>query len=324
MSEFAIKVVAVISMVVDHIGAASDGLLPTGLRVIGRLSFPLFAFAVSEGCKHTRNIENYICRLFIFALISEMPFDIAFKSNVSINFSNVTNVFYTLLLAVCCVYVYKCSYLNRDIRKIIVPTLFIPLVIFVNFLPPLWPNIYDHIGKIYLTAVAVFTLALCKISVKKQPSRSPSGSGIYDSFVDHLAANKGSRRRAALSFLKNNVAALFPICSFVFLGEVLNTDYGMGGICLILALYLVRGKIARFSIITFYVFNTYALPLVMYSARRSLNAALAVVVAEIAALIVCFYNGERGKNYKWVFYWLYPVHIIAIVLFFCIWRWVQI
>jgi hypothetical protein len=172
-----------------------------------------------------------------------------------------------------------------------------------------------------MTVVAVFTLALCKTSVKKNNTAlSLSGSGIYDSFVDHLAENTGSRIRATLSFLKNNVVALLPICSFVFLGGMLNTDYGMEGICLILALYLVRGKIARFSVMTLFVFNSYALPLLMYSSRRTLSGALTIVVAEIAAIIVCFYAGKRGKNCKWAFYWLYPVHIIAIVLFWWIWQ----
>jgi hypothetical protein len=172
-----------------------------------------------------------------------------------------------------------------------------------------------------MTVVAVFTLALCKTSVKKNnTSLSLSGSGIYGSFVDHLAENTGSRIRAMLSFLIDNVVALLPVCSFVFLGDMLNTDYGVDGILLILALYLVRGKIARFSVMTLFVINSYALPFLMYSSRRTLSGALAIVVAEIAAIIVCIYNGKRGKNYKWAFYWLYPVHIIAIVLFWWIWR----
>jgi len=71
-----LKWIAIITMTVDHVGAI---LYPefTVLRFIGRLSFPLFAYLLILGLENTRNIRNYFIRLFIFALISQVPFFLA-------------------------------------------------------------------------------------------------------------------------------------------------------------------------------------------------------------------------------------------------------
>ena len=71
-----LKWIAIITMTVDHVGAI---LYPefTVLRFIGRFSFPLFAYLLILGIENTRNIRNYFTRLFIFALISQVPFFLA-------------------------------------------------------------------------------------------------------------------------------------------------------------------------------------------------------------------------------------------------------
>ena len=47
------------------------------LRYMGRLAFPIVAFLIAEGCLHTKNLRRYILRLALFAVISEVPFDLA-------------------------------------------------------------------------------------------------------------------------------------------------------------------------------------------------------------------------------------------------------
>jgi hypothetical protein len=81
MSTFLLKIIAIIAMFIDHTGAI---LIPRyhaaywPCRFIGRLAFPIFAFLLVEGFHHTRNVKKYLLRLGIFALISEIPYDIGF------------------------------------------------------------------------------------------------------------------------------------------------------------------------------------------------------------------------------------------------------
>lgn len=106
ISSFELKVIAILCMTIDHIGAV---LLPQYriLRVIGRVAFPIFAFLIVEGVYHTKNIKNYIVRLGAFALISEIPFDLAFSKTL-FRWDNL-NVFFTLWAGVICIYLIQKS-----------------------------------------------------------------------------------------------------------------------------------------------------------------------------------------------------------------------
>ena len=102
LSGTALKYIACITMLIDHIGAscieagillpalaagaASCGGIPVStllaadrvLRYIGRLAFPIFCFLAVEGFLHTHDVKKYVRRLLLFGLLSEVPFDLAF------------------------------------------------------------------------------------------------------------------------------------------------------------------------------------------------------------------------------------------------------
>lgn len=67
-------------------------------RDVGRISFVLFAYLIVEGFVHTRSRARYLLRLFLFALLSEIPFDLAF-SGKTVDWSS-QNVYWTLFLGV--------------------------------------------------------------------------------------------------------------------------------------------------------------------------------------------------------------------------------
>jgi len=73
INEFWIKIIALVAMVVDHIGLFFYPDIVV-LRMIGRISFPLFAWLVANGAYHTRNMNGYIVRLFVFAVITQWPY----------------------------------------------------------------------------------------------------------------------------------------------------------------------------------------------------------------------------------------------------------
>ena len=110
-----LKYIAILTMLIDHTGATvireivrrysllSDrahydlwAQIYSLSRSVGRLAFPIFCFLIVEGFVHTRNPRKYAIRLFLFSLISEIPFDRALKG--AWFFPEKQNVYFTLLI----------------------------------------------------------------------------------------------------------------------------------------------------------------------------------------------------------------------------------
>ncbi len=151
-SGFQLKLIAILTMFLDHLGAVllENGLLPqissavlAGtsvsflptdyhlwynidilLRCIGRLAFPIFCFLLVEGFQHTKNIKKYALRLGIFAILSEIPFDLAVYNCI---FSlKGQNVFFTLflgLLTLCTV-----NYFRAALSATLQPLRYLPAI----------------------------------------------------------------------------------------------------------------------------------------------------------------------------------------------------
>jgi hypothetical protein len=127
VSGFTLKMVAVISMLIDHSAAtileriliaAQEGQFAyvgehwmgfyyfyVALRIIGRFAFPIYCYLIVEGFLHTRNVMKYAGRLFLFALLSEVPFDLAF--NYSVWDFSYNNVYFTLFLGLAAIALVK-------------------------------------------------------------------------------------------------------------------------------------------------------------------------------------------------------------------------
>lgn len=93
MSYFVIKILAMLFMLVDHVGYLLMGNMPI-MRLFGRVSFPLFAFLLVNGYHHTTDRKKYLTRMFVMALISEVFYDLAFHRNILDLYGQ--NVFFTL------------------------------------------------------------------------------------------------------------------------------------------------------------------------------------------------------------------------------------
>lgn len=80
-SQEMLKGIACVTMVLDHIGAV---FVPGyTLRIIGRISFPIFCFLLAEGARRTRSPGRYALRLGLSALLSELPFDMLFYGGIN-------------------------------------------------------------------------------------------------------------------------------------------------------------------------------------------------------------------------------------------------
>ena len=80
LSSASIKLIAVATMFLDHVGMLffPEGLI---LRIVGRLSFPLFAFLIAEGFEKTSDVKRYLGRLVTFAVVSQIPYSIFLQAS---------------------------------------------------------------------------------------------------------------------------------------------------------------------------------------------------------------------------------------------------
>ena len=140
MSSFALHIIAMIFMLCDHMWATI--LDYEWLTCIGRIAFPIFAFLITEGYIHTSNINKYIKRMVIFAIITEIPFNLMvsaspiypFHQNVlwtfviSLltlkyhNFDNTKNIFKSILiiiLAIIIATITMCDYFGAGVMMVV-------------------------------------------------------------------------------------------------------------------------------------------------------------------------------------------------------------
>lgn len=114
-----IKMIAFITMIIDHIGVV---FFPSNLifRIIGRVSFPLFAYSTFIGYKKTSDLKKYIFRIFVFGVITQPIYMTLFNKGI-FDF----NIMFTLLFELCLLYLF-------DKKKyLIIPFVYV-LLFFLN------------------------------------------------------------------------------------------------------------------------------------------------------------------------------------------------
>lgn len=139
MNTFILKLIAITSMIIDHYGAifVTHEIF---YRYIGRLAFPIFCFLLVEGFIHTKDVKRYGKRLFIFALISEIPFDLAFYGELSFQHQN---IFLTLFIGLVMMYFLEKSENKWNKISIISISMIAAFILLVD---------YNIVGIIYILA----------------------------------------------------------------------------------------------------------------------------------------------------------------------------
>lgn len=223
----ALKWIALITMLIDHFTAVFDAGSTLAyrplfdyesyifLRGVGRIAFPLYCFLLVEGYCHTRSVKKYLLRLGLFGIVSEVPFDLAFRrSYVNWNYQNVYFTLFLGLLGIC-----------------------------------LWD--------------------LC---TKKDPKSCPFW---------RIALGLGAIAACALA------------------AQYGRTDYHAWGVLVIAAMYLFRTSEWQRD---------------LFSGCALLLASPLEACGFIDYILLHYYNGERGRQPKYLFYLFYPLHLIALVL----------
>ncbi|MDR1536492.1 MAG: conjugal transfer protein TraX [Clostridiales bacterium] len=281
MTAFALKIFASACMLVDHVGAVFPS-MPIYLRWIGRVSFPIYCFLIAQGCEQTKNINKYLLRLGIFALISEIPFDSAFNQfsygNIPISFDFIsdTNVYYTLFLGAAAVSIYQ--------RLRLKPGRLFALIPMAALIPALLISDRTNAFFLLLASLAVSTAGTLAVSLLLPD------------------AKEGSPPPSALS----SIISVIPALPALYLAELLGTDYGMFGVAFILIIYLAKTKLLRILAVFCGVAFEYGLTAI---SDPSLNYIMFFSFGCLACVCIALYNGKRGLKLKWPFYWFYPIHL---------------
>ena len=105
----ALKIIAAVTMLVDHIGAI---LFPHTmiLRIIGRIAFPVFAFMIAEGCAHTKNKSKYLRSILLFGILTHI-----IKMYFGDNFR--LNIMFTFALSVVMIYAFQYALESYEYNK---------------------------------------------------------------------------------------------------------------------------------------------------------------------------------------------------------------
>lgn len=247
LSSAVLKNIAVVTMLIDHIGAVivirlliqkglygamvdqeayiawvgqNRGMYGTymAMRIIGRFAFPIYCFLLAEGFQKTRNVKRYLGRMLLFALISEIPFDLAFSGRLwNMQYQN---VFFTLF-----------------------------------------------IGLMVIAGLRLVDQRLAG----PETWRKLAGVGLY-----------------AVIIVAGSALAL-----------ALKTDYSFKGILAITVLYLFRShRKAQIwaGVIIFLLMDGMDM------------------IAALSFLLIWFYNGARGRQNKYFFYFFYPAHLLVLWL----------
>lgn len=143
-----IKLIAAFLMLIDHIGAV---LLPDiiALRIIGRLSMPLFAYCIARGFYYSDNkgtLNRYAKYLTVFAVLSQIPYYFFMPDRFNIGF--------TWLLSLPVLYVVSCEIKRRNIKEPLnklVGVSYAAIILIISITAVLLPIEYNLTGVLFPT-----------------------------------------------------------------------------------------------------------------------------------------------------------------------------
>lgn len=301
-----IKIIAVIAMLIDHTAAVvmlrqilANGLRNAAMggqaqiinwlqenavlyygyqimRMIGRLGFPIFCFLLVEGFQRTRNVKKYALRLGLFALISEIPFNLAITGNLW--HTGYQNVYFTLLLGLLalCAYSFFAGYEQAGTEKDLPAALRMVLTVTGVLLPAAYP-------AVFLTFKSMGSRLIC--------------SGIF-CLVTVLVLFLYGRKKGFRS-VQTACADITALVPLMFLAEFMYTDYAGMGVLTISAMYLFRKNKVKSMLAGCIILTVMS---------------ISEVPAFLALIFIALYNGKRGLKMKYFFYAFYPAHLLLLYL----------
>ena len=282
MSACALKLIAVLAMLCDHVAVVLYPFLldETGLLVlrgIGRLAFPIYAYFIAVGYARTSSVPRYLTRLCGMALLSQIPFVTVFVRSVYAVGGGVW-AFSTL------------------------PWPLMPALLLIAFVAAVWLLTVRRDLSVLLPVLALLAgsvelrfngiiLLTKELNVFYTLALGLAGVSILD------RALKPGRNVRVLA-----AQAAAVVACFLLIRD--TADYRYLGAALIICFWAAADQ-RRSQLIL----------LVMWAAIEYLLGGMGVMLflfAAAASLLLLCYNGERGQGFKRFFYWFYPAHLAVL------------
>lgn len=281
-----IKIIAIVAMVIDHIAAVvlARQMIASGyldainsgvfeevmgwlndnmllyysydmMRTVGRLGFPIFCFLLVEGFMRTKNVKSYLLRMGIFALVSEIPFDLAMTG--SFFHWTYQNVFFTLFLGLFTLVAFE-FFEKQELKKG-------------------WGILAKTTGALF--PAAYIAMSLGNLAGVERISSILLGCGVICIFLAILifvCVKKYGEHK-----VQTVCADISVLLMVMYLADLLYTDYSGMGVLTIAVMYLFRkskiksmvaGCIVLFvmNINEWFAFLSIA-PVAMYNGKRGLK-----------------------------------------------------
>lgn len=313
-----LKILAVAAMLIDHIGAvvlaraviarnysiaywggesqldawmAQNGALFYAyeiMRGIGRLGFPVFCFLLAEGFQRTRSVGKYALRLGIFAVVSEIPFNLALAGDIYE--PEYQNVYFTLLLGLLVLWSWDFVEKHKKMPGVAGAVFMVTGAVFSGIYFGIWLGIRflsDNRGEMidYLT----------------WRRDIPAQYGIVCAVVCAVMAIFlfwGGRKKG-MEWAGSIGADMTALITAMCLAEFLRTDYAGMGVLTIAVIYVLRKR-----------------PKAAMAAGCAVLTIMSAseIFAFFAVIFIAWYNGKRGLKMKYFFYAFYPVHLFLLYL----------
>jgi hypothetical protein len=283
MSTTRLKIIALIAMLIDHIGEFIPN-MPIYFRWIGRISAPIFFFCTALGFYYTKDKKTYLLRMYLFGFgmsLINLIVNLSFKTVSQVE----NNIFSTLFVMCFIIYLINLIYNNKKnilylVLFIIVQILVTILIIILDYIGISWTInkfIVDICGNIFFVegGIAFVTLGiLFYYIVCKRTNLIISYSFFCLIFTILYSTNIVSR-------ILIKMEVFLPVNLYKSL-QVISSIIGIN----IYPIYHIR----FFMPVNYYWMIIFALPFIL------------------------LYNGKKGKGYKYFFYIFYPTHIYILFL----------
>lgn len=120
LNAYQVKMIALITMFLDHFARILFPELYI-LKVVGRLAFISYSFLLVEGFVHTQSTGKYLLRLILFAVLSEIPYDLAFGN--SIYDPQRQNIFFSLSSGLVSLLIIDAKKVSSDVKVLLITVL---------------------------------------------------------------------------------------------------------------------------------------------------------------------------------------------------------